>query len=180
LLFYILTQNWNIGLANADGSGFRILKKAEGAGRSFFSGCWMPDGQTLFCQDLENLYQIGLDGAAINQWPLQELFPKGDPDSNMRFDVSPDGRTLIMDVESAADSDRGYPPPSIWAMDLATGKTRRLTPADRSQPCWVTADEFLVTSQGPKDKQPAIYRMSLDGKTRKLVMKNASDPSVSK
>jgi len=185
LLFYILDQNWDIGLANADGSGFRILKKAGPNGTSFFSACWMPDGQTLFCQDLENLCQIGLDGAVIDQWPLQKLFPKGDMDSSMRFDVSPDGKTLLVDLEIAADAgiDKeggGYPPPSIWALDLAAETARRLSPPDWSQPCWLTAEEYLFTGQGPRDKEPSIYRASLGAKTRKLVIKNASDPSVSK
>ena len=184
LLFYILLDSaWDIGLVNADGSGFRILKKGGSGSHSYFSACWMPDGQSLYCQDLENLYHIGLDGAVIQQWPLQKLFAAGDMDSNMRFDVSPDGGTLLVELNSGADPGRkdwDGPAPSIWAMDLATQTTKNLTPIFWWEPCWLTASEFLCISEGPKEKQPSIYRRTLDGKTRNLLIKNATDPSVSK
>jgi hypothetical protein len=43
----------------------------------------------------------------------------------------------------------------------------------------VSADQFLCIAQGPREKAPSIYLRSLDGKTRKVIVKNATDPSVS-
>jgi TolB protein len=184
LLFYILIDhNWDIGLANADGTGFRILKKAASDSHSFFSACWMPDGQSIYCQDLENIYHINLDGSVINQWPLQKLFPGGDMDSNVRFDISPDSRTLLVELNTEAVPERkGWdgPAPSIWSIDLSTQAARKLTPQFWWEPCWLTAYEFLCISQTAREKVPSIYRVSLDGKTRTLLIKNATLPSVSK
>jgi TolB protein len=184
LLFYVLIdETWDIGVANADGSAFHILKKGGPNDHSYFSACWMPDGRSLFCQDLENLYHIGLDGAVIKQWPLRTLFTEGDMDSGVRFGVSPDGRTLLVELSSGDASGRkdwDGPAPSIWAMDVATGSTRKVTPVFWWEPCWVTKDDFVCISQGAKEKRPSIYRVWLDGKKRKLLVKNGTDPSVSK
>ena len=65
-------------------------------------------------------------------------------------------------------------------MDLATEKTRKVTPLFWWEPCWMSADEFLCIYQGASEKRPSIYRVSLDGKTRKLLSKNAINPSVSR
>jgi len=147
LLFNIfIGSDWDIGLVNADGSGFRVLKKAGPNSHSYFSACWMPDGQSLYCQDIENLYHIGLDGAVIKQWPLQKLFIKSDMNSNSRLDVSPDGRMLLAEVDADEDSGRkdwDGPPPEIQVMDLATESTRKVTPIFWWEPCWITPDEFL-------------------------------------
>jgi len=184
MLFYIfLKQEWDIGVIGADGTGFRVLKKAGPNSHSYFSACWMPDGQSLFCQDLDAIYHIGLDGAVIKQWPIQRLFKDGDMDSGVRFRVSPDGGTLLVELNTGADATpKGWdgPAPSIWAMDLATEKTRRVTPAFWWEPCWLGTQEIVCISQGVKEKQPSIYRVSVDGQNRKLVLRNARGPSVSK
>ena len=184
LLFYILiNHDWDIGLVNANGSNFRILKKAAPNNHSYFSACWMPDAHSLFCQDLENLYRIGLDGEVLKQWSLRTLFPKGDMNSSSRMDVSPDGSTLLVEIdadENPGREDWDGPPPEIWTMDLATDKTARATSIFWWEPCWLTANEFLCIGQGAREKQPSIYRVSIDGKTRKLLVKNAMNPSVSR
>jgi TolB protein len=187
LLFYIYIDNtWDIGLANTDGSGFRILKKGTSDSHSFYSACWMPDGQSLYCQDLDNIYRIALDGAVIKQWPLQKLIPGSDMDSNMRFSISPDGGTLLVEQNSEAVPERkdwDGPAPSVWSIDLSTMAARKLTPQFWWEPRWLSATEYLCICQSAKENQPSIYRVTVDGKippARKLVIKNATDPSVSK
>ena len=184
LLFYILIKDdWDLALANADGSAFRILKAGGPNSQMYCSACWMPDGRSLYCQDMTTLYHIGRDGAVIKQWPLQKLFTAGDMDSSTHFDVSPDGTTLLVDLNGGAEVTRkGWdgPAPEVWAMDLGTEKTRKLTPPFWWAPRWISNEEYLCISEGAREKQPSIYRVSLDGKTRKLVVKNASNPSASR
>jgi len=184
LLFYIfLNKEWDIGLADPDGGAFRILKKAQSDSHSFYSACWTPDGQSLYCQDLDNLYHIGLDGAVIKQWPLQKILSGGDVDSGVRLGVSPDGRTLLAELGTEAVPERkdwDGPAPSIWALDLASEKARKVTAQFWWQPYWLSNTEFLCIAQGEKEKRPSIYRVSLDGITHKLLIKNATEPSVSK
>jgi len=43
-------HNWHLVMINADGTGFRFIKKARTprATRSF--ACWAPDGKSLFAR----------------------------------------------------------------------------------------------------------------------------------
>jgi len=184
LLFYIfVNNNWDIGLINADGTGYRVLKAGDGDSHSYFSACWMPDGQSIYCQDLANLYHMGLDGSIIKQWSLEKLCPGGDMDSSMRFAISADGKWMLMDVNSGEDPHRkdwDGPAPGVWIMDLRAETAKKLTPMFWWEPCWATADSYVCIGQGVKEKLPSIYLRSLDGKTHKLLVKNATDPSVSR
>ena len=85
-------DKWHLALVNADGGDFRYVKKATATNDSFWSSCWAPDGRSIYMQDLDNLHQIGLDGAEIKSWKLESLIPKGSFSSGSRFAVSPDGR----------------------------------------------------------------------------------------
>ena len=184
ILFYIfVNNNWDIGLINADGSGYRVLKAGDGDSHSYFSAAWMPDGQSIYCQDLTNLYHLGLDGAVIKQWSLQTLYPDGDMDSNMRFAISADGKWMLMDVNSGEDPHRkdwDGPAPGVWLMDLTAETAKKITPMFWWEPCWLTADSYLCIGQGVKEKQPSIYMRSLHGGEEKLLIRNATGPSVSR
>jgi hypothetical protein len=47
------------------------------------------------------------------------------------------------------------------------------------EPFWLTNDEFLCIMQKENENEASIYRMSLDGKNAKLLVKHARTPSVS-
>ena len=47
------------------------------------------------------------------------------------------------------------------------------------EPFWLTANEFLCIMQKEKENEASIYRMSLDGKNPKLLVKHARTPSAS-
>jgi len=74
------------------------------------------------------------------------------------------------------------PPPAIWTFDFSTGKATRLTPKGYFawDPVWVSDSEILCTVQPEKSREQSIYRLSTDGKKRALVVKNASNPTVSR
>lgn len=132
LLFNIWTDSdWHLALVNADGSGFRYVKKAAPKNNSFWSQCWATDGRSIYAQDLDKLYQFALDGMELKKWSLRSLFPKGSFSSASNFSVSPDGTTLLMDVdmddEEAILPDWDGPPPSLWTLEIASGRATRLT-----------------------------------------------------
>jgi TolB protein len=185
ILFNLYTENdWHLGLINADGSGFRYLKKAPSKNSGLWSACWAPDGRSVYVQDLDKVSQLGLDGAELKTWDLHALFPAAGLTSSSRMSVSPDGSTLLLDVEVDEDVERedwDGPPPAIWTLDLATTKVTRLTPKGFFgwSGSWLNGEEILFVSQGDKEKQPSLYRMSRQGENRKQLLKNASYPSVS-
>jgi hypothetical protein len=64
---------------------------------------------------------------------------------------------------------------------LAGDKAVRITDKDDFvwEPFWLTSDEFLCIMQKENENEPSIYRMSLDRKNAKLVVKHARTPSAS-
>lgn len=186
LLFQIYAdKDWHIGIIGADGSGFRFVKRAEPDNHSFYSVAWAPDGKGFYCQDLETIYHLNLAGALQEQWPIAKLFAHGGMSSGGRMAVSPNDGKLLVDVEMDEDTARkdwDGPPPAIWSLDLSTGRATRLTPKGvfAWEPCWVNGDAFLCLIQPTSAKEPSIYRVSADGKTRQPLVKNARDHSVSR
>jgi TolB protein len=186
IVFNLYTDaDWHLGLINADGSGFRYLKKAPAKNISFWSACWAPDGKSVYVQDLDKLSQLSLEGAELKKWDLHALFPAGGLTSSSRLAVSPDGATLLLDVEMDEDVDREDwedPVPSIWTLDLASEKVTRLTPKDFFgwNGFWLSNDEVLFVSQGEEEETPSLYRMSRQGDNPKVFLKNANAPSVSR
>lgn len=186
ILFQIFTgDKWHLALVNADGGGFRYVKKATATNDSFWSSCWAPDGRSIYMQDLDNLHQIGLDGAEIKSWKLESLIPKGSFSSASRFAVSPDGHTLLMEVEMdepIVRKDWEGPPPALWTLDLATQKLTRLTPKGLfgMDGCWSGDAEIIFTSQAAGEKDASLHRLSLPGNERKQFLKKASSPSISR
>jgi TolB protein len=187
ILFEIWTDSdWHLAMINADGSGFRYVKKASPKNNSLWSTCWAPDGRSIYTQNLDKLYQLAPDGSELKQWSLRTLFPKGSLSSGSTIAVSPDGNRLLIDVEMEGESvkatDWDGPPPSMWIFDLASGETSRLTPKGvlAWHGCWLNDKQVLFTSQGAGEKQPSIYEMSVSEKDRKPVIRNANNPTVSR
>jgi TolB protein len=185
IAFSIFTaDDWQLGLVGADGSGFRILRRAEPKGRSCGSPAWAPDGTSLFCQDMEAIQRIGLDGGVQASWPLKKLVADGDMNSGSQLSVSPDGKTLLMDIDQAEEHDRKSwdgPQPAIWSWVVGADKAVRISPKPLFawQPRWISGDELLFLVQGASEKEPSIYRAKVnDLDHRTLVVKGARAPSV--
>lgn len=168
---------------NGDGTGFRVVKSTGAKSHASWSAAWARDGRSIFCQDLENIYRMGLDGVTIQKWALHDLLHEADLNSGARFAVSPDGAQLLMDVDLAEEHGRKNwdgPAPAIWVMDVAAGKARKLSLPFCWEPYWISADDIAFISQGANEKEPSIYRMSADGKGQKLLVSHARRPSVSR
>ena len=185
LLFSILKgEFWQLGLVNADGTGFRVVKKSKGDNESCYGPCWAADGQSFFCHDLDAIYRCDLDGKVLKKWAIHDIVKNGDMSSNCRLSVSPNGTALLMDAEMNEDHQRKNwdgPPPALWLLKLDAATATRLTKKDvfAWDACWISNDEFLFLNQGPKDKTPSIYRGSVKGGDYKLIAKDARTPSVS-
>lgn len=186
LLFQIYDDDdWHVAIINADGSDFRYVKRADPGKHTYYSVTWAPDGKGFYCQDLDTIYHLGLDGAVKKQWPVKQLFPAGGMTSAARLSISPNDGALLIDVEmdeEATHKSWDGPPPAIWSLNLASGRATRVTPKGvfAWQPCWINTDTFLCILQTEAAKEPSIYRMSADGKARQALIKNARDASVSR
>jgi TolB protein len=185
LAFSIMAEKeWHLGLVNTDGSGFRFVKNAGLKSEAFGTPEWARDGKSIFCHDLDNIYQIDLDGNVLKKWELSKILTDASMNSNDRLSVSPDGKTLLMDVDTGAAHERKNwdgPQPAIEKFDITSEKAVRITGKNDFvwDPFWLSNDEFLCILQKEKENEPSIYRMSLDGKSMKLLVKHARTPSAS-
>jgi TolB protein len=176
-------SDWHIGLVNADGTGFRYLVRTAPKTSSPNFACWAADGQSFFSQDLESLTQFALDGSVIKKWNMQEIFPEGSFSSGMRFDMSPDGKTILVDVDLGDFDERkdwDGPAPSIWSFDINEKKGVQLTKRNHFawMPRWLGTDEMIFLSQAVGEKSPSVYRGKLKGPEFKRLFKNAFSPAV--
>jgi TolB protein len=185
LAFSIMAEKeWHLGLVNADGSGFRFVKNAGLKSEAFGAPEWARNGKSIFCHDLDNLYRIDLDGNVLRKWELAKILTDASMNSNDRLSVSPDGKALLMDVDCGAEHERKNwdgPQPAIEKFDLATDKAVRVTGKNDFvwEPFWLSDNEFLCILQREDENEPSIYRMSLDTKNLKLLVKHARTPSAS-
>jgi TolB protein len=185
LAFSIMAENkWHLGLVDADGSRFRFVKNAALKSEAFGAPEWARDGKSIFCHDLDNIYQIDLDGNILKKWELSKILTDASMNSGDRLSISPDGKTLLMDVDCGAEQERKNwdgPQPAIERFNIASEKAVRVSGKDDFvwEPFWLSNDEFLCILQKENENEPSIYRMSLDGKNAKLLVKHARTPSAS-
>jgi TolB protein len=175
---------WDLVAINSDGTNFHVLKPGVQNEVTRYSPVWARDGQSVFCEDMTNIYQIGLDGAVRSQWKINKIVPKGDMSGDGRIDISPDGKRLLLSIDMGEESGRkdwDGPLPALWAFDLQSQKATRLTPQKLFgwDGVWMDSDNILFLSRAPGEKDDSIYRMSTDGKNLKRLIKNARFPSVS-
>jgi TolB protein len=175
---------WDLVAINSDGTNFRVLKPGVHNDMTCYSPVWARDGQSVFCQDMTNIYQIGLGGAVRSQWKISEIVPNGDMSGGGRIDVSPDGKRLLLSIEMGEESDRkdwDGPLPALWSFDLQSQKATRLTPKKLFgwDGVWIDNDNILFLSRGAGEKDDSIYRMVADGKNSKRLIKNGRFSSVS-
>jgi TolB protein len=185
LAFMIMAdKKWQVGFINSDGSGFRFLKTANIQSDGLGAPEWSRDGRWIFCHDLDNLYQVDPDGKIVNKWQFAKIFIDASMNGNDRLSVSPDGISLLMDVDCGAEHERknwNGPQSAIERFDLGAEKAVRVTGKNDFvwEPFWLSATEFLCTMQKENESEPSIYRMSIDGKNAKLLVKHARTPSAS-
>ena len=175
---------WDLVMMNSDGTNFRVLKPGVQNEVACYSPIWARDGQSVFCEDMTNIYQIGLDGAVRAQWKINKIVPNGDMSGDGRIDVSPDGKRLLLSIDMGDKSGRkdwDGPLPALWAVDVESQKATRLTPKKLFgwDGVWLDNSNILFFSRAAGEKEDSIYRMSVDGKNLKRLIKNGRFPSVS-
>ena len=175
---------WDFVTINSDGSNFHVLKPGVQNEVTLYSPIWAHDGQAVFCQNMTNIYQLGLDGAIRAQWKISNIVPKGDMSGDGRIDVSPDGKRLLLSIDVGEESGRkdwDGPLAAHWVFDLQSQTATRLTPKKLFgwDGVWIDNNNILFLSKAAGEKEDSIYRMSVDWENSKRLIKNGRFPSVS-
>jgi TolB protein len=174
---------WDLVAINSDGTNFHVLKPGVQNEVTRYPRFGRATGQSVFA-DMANVYQLGLDGAVRAQWKIGKIAPKGDMSGDGRIDVSPDGKRLLLSIDMGEESGRkdwDGPLPTLWSFDLESQKATRLTPKKLFgwDGVWIDNNNILFLSKAAGEKEDSIYRMSVDGKNLKRLIKNGRFPSVS-
>jgi TolB protein len=184
ILFTLRDQAvWDVALINADGTGFRVIKKGDKNKVTLYSPCWGHDGQSIFCEDMTNIYRLSLNGSVLDQWNIEKIIPNGNMDGDGRIDASSDGKTLLLSIamgEETSRKDWDGPLPALWMFDTASQKAVRVTSKSIFgwDGCWMDDQNVLYLSQASGEKTASIYRMSTKGTNVKRLLTNARFPSV--
>ncbi|KTD63673.1 acylaminoacyl peptidase [Legionella santicrucis] len=176
-----IDNNWYLALINADSSGYRLLKDTQNK----YTPAWAHDGKSFLNHDIDAIYWMDLEGMLLKKWPLDTLIPHGSMSSASRIQVSPDGKTLLMDVdmdEEVHEKTWEGPPPALWTLDLKSGKTIRITPKGMLawSPFWINSHEFIFLKQGKSKQTLALYRGSLKNLEEAFLLNDVQTPSISR
>jgi TolB protein len=186
LLFSLFADGaWHVALVDAAGGEPRVLRKGEPGGHACYSPAFAADGASFFCQDLDEVFQLGLDGGERWRAKAAQLFGSASLNSGARLAPSPDGKSVLIDVDLDEETDlRGWdgPPPAIYAIDLGAKTARRISPPKRLvwQPAWLSSHSILCVTQDKGDRSPGVARMALDGTAPVRLIANGRWPSTSR
>jgi TolB protein len=175
-------NHWRLGLIQQDGTGFQFIGGLSPTNTDYYSAVWAYDGKSLYCQDLTNIYQIDLSGNVSTKWKIGDVVPNCDLDSGSQIEPAADGQHILLDAslnEEGPIKDWEGPPSAIFLVDIASAKSKRLTPPVPYAwaPCWLDDREYLFTG-APDARHRAIYKATISGGTPQVLIKNAEHASV--
>ncbi len=162
---------------SADGSSKRkIIGGGEQDANDIFGPVWAPDGNSIFFQDMENLFQVGLNGRVIAKTPLGVMVgEKESITSSDTFVPSPFDQNLLAYTRSVPgtklfEREFGEPNTALFIYNLQTKTRKRVTALDllALDPVWSRGGRYIYFS-GYHDREGKaaypfkIYRINPDG-----------------
>jgi TolB protein len=175
-------NHWRLGLIQQDGTEFQFIGGLSPTNTDYYSAVWAYDGKSLYCQDLTNIYQIDLAGNVLTRWKISDVIPNCDLDSGSQIGPAADGQRILIDASLNKDGpikDWEGPPTAIFLIDIASAKSKRLTPPIPYAwaPCWISDREYLFTGAADA-RHRAIYKATITGGAPQVLIKNAEHASV--
>jgi TolB protein len=176
-------EQWGIATVAADGTDFKPIRNGEPEEVPLYSPCWASDGQTIFAQDMTNIYRIALSGEDVGKWSIAKVIANGDMSGDSRIAAAQDGHRLLLSVEMGEEvhrKDWDGPLPALWTFDLLTQKATRITPRSLLawDGCWIDNDNVLFLSQAAGEQKSSVYRAPTNGKNPKRLVKDAELPDT--
>lgn len=175
-------NQWVVAMMDVESRDWRVLTENLNKVVGVSVNSWTSDSKSLFCQDLDNIYQIGIDGAVLKKIPVADVVDDISYISSLtKFSLSSDGRSLLFDTGEQPDDPR---PPMVWIYDLQTRTRKRISGKTLGayNPQWSPSGDEIIFTAVPLAKGrkniPAIYRMRKDGTQVQLLVANAELGSV--
>lgn len=188
-------DGWGVGIINSNGDNFYLLTHGARSKWDMFSfPVWSPDGKLLF-HDMEYLYKINLEGEISRAEKIKDIldFSTYSISSGTRFLLSKDERYLLIDppdVSRFGMKGLTGPVDVLVVYDRKTKIAAKISPDNlyAHRPDWVNEREIIFEGTTEEDfarvgerRAPRnIYKISIDGKDLKMLIKNGGAPSCSK
>lgn len=174
-------KNWVVAIVDVESRNWRVLtdKFTKSVGVTLNS--WTADSQSILCQDLDKIYQVGLNGDVRKTLATSDVVDDlSYISSSTTFSMSPDGRYLLFDTDNLPDDKRL---PMVWIYDLQLRKRTRISPTRLAAfgPHWLGSNDEIVFTATPgvgRSTRPSIYRMRRDGTQLQLLVSNGEDVTV--
>lgn len=185
-------NRWHIGIATSQDSDFYILTKEIKAHRTIFrSPVWAPDGKHIYFHDMEYLYKINLNGEVTTGQKITDILnSKYSISGATKFLPSKDERYLLIDPPDVSGKGMEGLTEQLTVIvlyDTKSGNLRHISPDNlyAQNPRWMNEREIIfegVTEEETRingDNAPLnIYKISIDTKELKLLLKNGKSPTV--
>lgn len=180
-----------LDIVSADGSGRKkLIGGGEQGANDVFSPSWAPDGKSIYFQDMENFFQINLDGKVIAKTPLgviadeKESITSADSFIPSPIDTSVIAYTRSVPGTKLFERTFGEPNTALFIYNLKTKMRKRVTALDMLalDPVW-SADGESIYFSGYHDREGKgaypfrIYRINLDG-TGLIQIASGENPGV--
>lgn len=161
----------------ADGSSKRkVIGGGEQDVNDIFSPVWAPDGQSIYFQDMSNLFQVGIDGRVKAKTPLGSIVTEKkavtSADSFVPSPADPDVLIYTQSVRGSALFEKtfGEPNTALFIYHLQRRTRQRLSAVDMlaMDPVWSRDGRYIYfTGYHDREGRAAypfkIYRMAADG-----------------
>lgn len=172
--------NWVIGLVNPETGEWKNLT-ANIKGDVFLSS-WTADSQSVIGHNLDEVYQVDLNGKEIKRLKVETVAGGNDIDSSNLFFLSSDGKQLIFNASIPEDADPEDLVVAIFSYDFETKKVKRLTPLTivATNPNMLPSGEITFNGYPAKSRKGTykLYKMPLAGSAKpELLLANASEGS---
>lgn len=179
---------WGVGVVRPDGGGYRLL--TEGLGVDLYSPTWTGDGR-IVCHGGGRIYTLDPRGGVAHKEPYEKIAGGYAVTGATTFAFSRDKEYLLFGAAVDGESIRGLnePPRSVFVHRVSSGVTTRITPTGLCglYPSWYSNGRILFSGFGEGDMPPAgggairtrVYTVDVTGKNMKILIEDATDPSVS-
>lgn len=174
-------SNWEIAVMDANNFEWNVITKKLRKSVGVSLNSWTHDGRSILCQDLDQIYQIGLNGEVLKTIPTSEVVDDiSYISSGTVFQLSADGRYLLFDTDTLPDDRRL---PMLWIYDLQLQKRTKINTGRLGAfgPQWLGGDDeilFTGKSYASRSSRPNTYRARRDGTGLSLIVANAEQPTA--
>lgn len=154
----------------------KLIGSGEQGANDVFSPVWAHDGKSIYFHDMENFFQLGLDGKVIARTPLGVIADEKESITSAdTFAPSPIDENIIAYTRSVPGTKLfertfGEPNTALFIYNMRTRTRHRVTAPDvlALDPVW-SADGLNIYFSGYHDREGRaaypfkIYRINLDG-----------------